>query len=152
MDGAGNDLSGRDRTRLAKARANGYLNATCRSRLAVTRAYHFWCWRLRVPLIAFERNTPRSAYGRVHLDLSTTGHGLTELGQIEMTDLIRRLRIPGRAAVSSGDGEWENIPQKRLEELARTILRVATRLGNYELRGRSATARAGNVLAWRASA
>jgi hypothetical protein len=151
----GKELAGRDRNCLERARANGYLNAACRAGPPITRAHSFWCWRLRVPLIWFERKSPRSKYGRLHLDLFTTTHALTEQGQAEMTDLIRRLHLPGRVAISPEDGHWEDIPQRRLEELARMVLRVATRLGNYEMRQRGSPAekeRVRNVLPWRRSA
>jgi hypothetical protein len=138
---------------LALARANGYLDARRRTADSFASAYGFWCWRLRVPLIRMERKSPRSKYGRVCLELFTTGHSLTEQGQAEMADLIRRLHLTGRVAVSAEDGVWEDIPLRRLEELARTILRVATRVGNYELRRAGGEAeRQGKVLPWRISA
>jgi len=142
-----------DNRRLALARENGYLDATCRTGEQVARAYGFWCWKLRVPLIRIERKSSRSKYGHVCLELFTTGHSLTEQGQVEMTDLIRRLHLTGRVAVSADDGRWEDIPGRRLEELARTILRVATRLGNYELRRAEGSAeRESKLLPWKISA
>jgi hypothetical protein len=151
---ANNELSGRDRARLERARANGYLNANCRTRQAVTRAHGFWCWRLRVPLIWFARNTPRSGYGRVHLDLFTTAHVLTDRGRAELARIL-----PGQASISPGDGLWANVPAARLEEVARAVRRVAMRMGNYELRERSTPAAPPwlaelerNVLTWRKSA
>jgi hypothetical protein len=150
---AADPLAGRDRSRLEHARSNGYLNASGRPRLV--EAHGFWCWRLRVPSIWFERKSPRSRYGRVHLELFTTGHSLTEQGQVEMTDLLRRLHLPGRVVVSADEAHWDDIPERRLEALARTVLRVGTRLGNYELRMGSAAAeaeRTDKVLPWRRSA
>jgi hypothetical protein len=138
--------------RLALARANGYLDAR-RGAGDAARTYGFWCWRLRVPLILVERRSPRSKYGSVRLELFTTGHSLTEQGQVEMTDLIRRLHLTGRVAVSADEGVWEDIPVARLVELARTILRVATRLGNYELRRVGGAAERGSkLLPWKVSA
>jgi hypothetical protein len=106
---------------------------------------------LRVPLIWFGRNSPRSRYGRVHLDLFTTAHVLTEHGRAELAQIL-----PGQSAISPGDGQWTRVPAARLEEVARTVLRVATRRGNYELRECSApawlTELARNVLPWRKSA
>jgi hypothetical protein len=157
--GANKESGGRDRSRLERARANGYLNANCRTRETVARAHGFWCWRLRVPLIWFARNSPRSKYGRVHLDLFTTAHVLTGQGRAELANLLSRLGLPGQAAISAGDGQWTGIPAARLEEVARTALRVATRMGNYELRERSAPAAPEwlaelerSVLPWRKSA
>jgi hypothetical protein len=150
-------LTGRDRTRLEQARANGYLNAVCRSGRRLARAHAFWCWRLRVPMIWYERKSPRSRYGRVHLDLFTTVVALTEAGQTEMTDILRRLHLPGRVVVSPDDAHWEDVPRKRLEELARAVARAATRLGNAAMRQETASAaerleRAGKVLPWKISA
>jgi hypothetical protein len=140
-----------DRTRLTRAQEKGYLDATGRTHIVAPHC--FWCWRLRVPAIWFERKSPRSNYGRLQLDLFTTGHSLTEQGQIEMTDLTRRLHLPGRVTVSADDARWEDIPWRRLEELARTALRVATRMGNYDLRRATEAANASaKVLAWRKSA
>ena len=147
--------AGRDRARLERARASGYLNAICRSRQNVLRAYGFWCWTLRVPLIWFERKTPRSKYARVHLELFTTANTLTHVGQAELASLCGGLNLRGHAALSSFDGVWEHVPINRAEELSRAILRISTRLGNYEVRQRShslepshAKAGASNVIAW----
>jgi hypothetical protein len=152
MEHRNNGFAGRDRTRLERARTNGYLDASGRPHIVA--AHGFWCWRLRVPAIWFERKSPRSKYGRVHLELFTTGYRLTEAGQIEMTDLIRRLHLPGRVAASPDDAHWDDVPRQRLEELARTVLRVATRMGHYELRhGSTGTVMpSDNVLPWRRSA
>jgi hypothetical protein len=143
-------LGGRDRTRLERARANGYLNAACRSGRRLARAHAFWCWRLRVPLIWFEPNSRYSRYGRLHLDLFPILCALTEQGQREIADLLRRLCLPGRVVVSPDDAHWEQVPRRRLEELARAVQRTAVRLGNSEMRQRRASPeRAANVLPWR---
>jgi len=140
-----------DRTRLIRARENGYLDAAGRPQIVA--AHAFWCWRLRVPAIWYERKSPRSKYGQLHLELYTTGRLLTEQGQNEMTDLLRKLHLPGRVTVSGDDAHWEDVPRQRLEELARTVLRIATRMGNYELRrGTESVAETKNVLLWKRSA
>lgn len=147
------------RRRLGRARENGYLNATCESSQRIVHSHGFWCWRLRVPLIWFERKSPRSKYGRVHLDLFTTANVLTEEGQAGLDGLGERFEVRGRVVISAGTGLWEDVPVERIEELCRTVYRIATRLGNYELRRRyrsPETARMmatlENVLPWRMSA
>lgn len=154
---AESEFAGRGRSRLERARARGYLNATGGSDGWMTRAHSFWCWRLRVPLVWCERKSPRSKFGRIHLDLFTTANVLSERGQAELRNLCGRLGLPGRAAVSPYGGDWEDVPRRRVEELAGAVFRTATRLGNYELRQRSSSAgviriRESNVLPIRMSA
>lgn len=151
-------MVGRERTGLERARASGYLNAISRSGLNILRVYGFWCWTLRVPLIWFERQSPRSKYARIHLELFTTPNALTQEGQAELASIGRKYELRGSVTLSPADGIWEHVPIGRVEELSRRILRIATRLGNYELRQRNplmATARAAassNVVAWPRSA
>jgi hypothetical protein len=122
------DLTGRARSLLDRARVNGYLNANSEFRPALIRAYGFWCWKLRVPLISFQRNSPRSRFGSVHLDLFTTPHVLTGQGLTELATL------PGHATLSPYDGVWTNVPTSDLETVARSAYRIATRRGSYTLR------------------
>src|SRR5271157_753438 len=61
-------LGGRQRARLRAARENGYLNARCAAHQLLVQAFSLWCWRLRIPMVWLEYRTPRSRYGRVHLD------------------------------------------------------------------------------------
>ena len=112
MDTEG-DLSGRERARLARARAKGYLHATGGSRERLIRAYSFWCWRLRIPVVWFERNTPRSRNGRLRLDLFTTANVLTVRGREELAGIAEGLAIRGRATLSPGDAVWEGVPAAR---------------------------------------
>lgn len=103
------------------------MDARCAAPADVTRAHAFWCWRLRLPLVVMERKSPRSRFGRVTLDLFPTAHALTRRGQAEMERL-------GAVRVSPHDAVWEDVPAARIEEVARTVLRAATRPGNYEVR------------------
>jgi hypothetical protein len=116
------------RSLLDRARVNGYLNATAASRAELIRAHGFWCWKLRVPLVCYERNSLRSRLGRVRLDLFTTPWLLTRQGQTELAAL------PGLAAITPYDGVWEKVPVEELENVARSVYRIVTRRGNYELR------------------
>jgi hypothetical protein len=134
-------LAGRERSLLDRARANGYLNANSKSRPTLVRAHGFWCWKLRIPLICFERNSPRSKYGSVHLDLFTTPHVLTEPGRAELATLS------GRAALSPYDGVWTNVPAADLEDVARSIYRIVTRRGNYTLRPPTASPELAKLIA-----
>jgi hypothetical protein len=132
-----NEFAGRGRSRLQRARIDGYLNATGKSRDALLRAHGFWCWRLRLPLIWYERNSPRSRYGGLHVDLSTTANRFTHHGQSELAGVAERLGVRDAAVLSPFEARWENIPMQRLDEFVRSVLRVAMRLGNYELRTRT---------------
>jgi hypothetical protein len=143
-------FTGRERTRLRRARENGFLNAGCRSPQELRDAHGFWCWRLRLPVVWFERLTPRSKYGRICVDLFTTSSVLNEKGVAELSGLA------DGALVSSHDVRWDRVPRARLEEVARRALRAALRTGNYELaeRVRVPAKNAGTpkVLPWKISA
>jgi hypothetical protein len=153
---AEHELTGRDRRRLERARARGYLDARCRLNRRLTASYSFWCWKLRIPVVWLERLSPRSGFGRVRLDMFTTPNLLTEQAQNELKGLDPLLQWRGRAAVSSHDGCWDRVPLDRLDELAARVFKIATRPGNYDLMdsARPGTlprriAAAQNVLSWK---
>jgi hypothetical protein len=117
------------RTLLERARLNGYLNAACEpQRAELLRSHGFWCWKLRIPLVCYQRNSARSRLGSVHLDLFTTPHALTDQAQAELARLSRH------ATITPYDGVWTNVPSADLETVARAAYRIATRRGNYALR------------------
>lgn len=124
-------IGGRERRRLQAARENGYLD---RRRLSVARiaeTYASWCWRLKIPLVWFERRSPRSRYGRVYLDLFTTPNVLTTGGQSAMRALGTVPGGKGQVRISPHDACWERVPLAKLDELAKAVLRAATKAGNY---------------------
>jgi hypothetical protein len=121
-------LTARDRTLLDRARSNGYLDTTRGSGASLLRAHGFWCWKLRIPLVCCQRNSPRSRLGSVRLDLFTTPHRLTDAARAELANL------PGSATISPYDAVWRNVPKKSLETVARAVYRIATRRGSYEFR------------------
>jgi hypothetical protein len=117
------------RTLLERARLSGYLHAPCGpQRAELVRSHGFWCWKLRIPLVCYERNGPRARFGRVHLDLFTTFCALTRQAQAELA-----LLAPN-ATISPYDGVWTNVPSADLETVARAAYRIATRRGNFDLR------------------
>jgi len=120
-------LTRRDRSVLDRARRNGYLEISRGSRPDLIRAHGFWCWKLRVPFLCLARNSPRSRFGTVQLDLFTTQYLLTEQGRTELA------RLPG-ATITPYDGVWRNVPKSDLETVARSVYRIVTRRGNYDLR------------------
>ena len=87
-------MNGRERTRLRKARENGYLDACCSGNRALVHAYGLWCWRLRIPTVWLERRTFYSRYARVHLEMFTSANRLAEGGQAGM----KAICAPGNAA------------------------------------------------------
>jgi hypothetical protein len=121
-----------DRNRLARARERGYQDVRRASSQHLLRAYSLWCWRLLLPVVWFERRIPRSKYGRVRLDMFTTGSKLTASGQAEMTLLGVRYESTSSVVVSPHDACWDRIPLKRLESLAHDVIRAAIRAGNHE--------------------
>jgi hypothetical protein len=92
---------------------------------------------LRVPLVWYERNSLRSRYGCLHVDLSTTATRFTHHGVSELAGIADRLGICGPALLTEFEARWDNIPVQRLDEVARVVFRVVMRLGNYELKSRT---------------
>ncbi len=127
-------LSGRERSRLERARANGFLEASRTPEAGLTRAYHFWCWQLRLPAVSFERRSRGSRYARVRLDLFTTPHVLTARGRAELAGLGERFGLRSQAAVSAHDAAWDDVPMARAPEFARAVFRLVTRPGSCEPR------------------
>jgi hypothetical protein len=119
-------FTGRQRRRLNQARENGYLNAVCRDCLKLLAAYARWCWHLRIPVVWSERCSPRSRYGRVHLDLFTTPSRLTADCQADMRSLALRV------TTSPHDAHWERIPLRDLDRVAAAVFRASTRPGNRQ--------------------
>ncbi len=79
-----------------------------------------------------ERCSPRSRFGRVHLDLFTTPRALTVSGRAALRELTERFAIRGQASISPHDACWERVPVGQLEELASAVFRTVNRSGNYE--------------------
>ncbi len=126
-------LGGRERTRLRKARENGFLDARCSLGSELVRRYGRWCWTMKVPLVWFERRSPYSRFGRVHLEMFTTANILTDRGQAAMRN-FRPLRCPAAPArVSPHDACWEDVPLRDLNAMARSVYRAATRSGNCDV-------------------
>jgi hypothetical protein len=125
-------MNGRERTRLRKARENGYLDACCHLNQALVHAYGLWCWRLRIPMVWLERRTRHSRYARVQLEMFTSANRLVTVGQAGM----KAICAPGNAAtwtrVSAHDACWDHVALPNAAELARTVFRAAIRPANYE--------------------
>ena len=135
-------FTGRDRSRLRRARENGYLDACGRSATALRDAYSFWCWRLRLPVVWFERLSARSKYGRLCVDLFTTPNEFDKKGEGE----LKRLGSPWPLTrASPHDAVWDRVPAQHMEKLAKAALRIALRAEKV----RAATARTQKVLAWK---
>ena len=119
-------LTGLERRRLRLARENGFLDAACRDHQALVKAYGLWCWRLRIPMVWFERQSRYSRYGLLHLEMLTTPHTLTVTGQATLTALA-----PTR--VSAHEAAWRRVPRAALAGLAHSAFRAAVHAGNYQL-------------------
>jgi len=129
---SGTGFGTRERRRLDRAREKGYLDARCRNSLKVIEAFGLWCWRLKLPMVWFERQTPRSKYGRVHLELFTTANRLTANGQAAIQSLCDAVTVKGQPRISLHNAFCDRVPLSRLEELAKAAFRAATRTGKYE--------------------
>jgi hypothetical protein len=119
-------LTPRERRRLREAHESGQLDATCRDNRAVVKAHGLWCWRLKLPMVWFERHSPRSRFGRLHLDMLTTPHMLTGAGQAALKAL-------GAAEASPHEVLWEGVPLSRLDRLAHAAFRAAVQAQHYRL-------------------
>jgi hypothetical protein len=126
------DLSGRDRRRLQLAHEKGYLDARCASGPKLLRAHGKWCWRLKLPVVWFERQTPHSKFGRVYLELFTTPNILTAAGEAELQELATRYS-GSRVQVTPNDARWERVRLDAAEKLANAVFRATLRVGNYRL-------------------
>lgn len=109
------------------AQERGYLDARCGGSERLTQAYGLWCWRLRIPMVWIERQTPRSKFGCVRVEMFTSVHRLTDLGQSEIREFM------GDASeISAHNGKLTGLAAAVLEDVARKVYRAATRLGNSE--------------------
>lgn len=77
-------------------------------------------------MVWFGRRTPRSKYGRVHLEMFTTANRLTASAQ----DALQALWP--QAQMSSHNVRLDRVPLKQINELARAVFRAATRTGSAE--------------------
>ena len=119
-------LTPRERRRLQQAHENGYLDATCRDNQAIVKAHGLWCWRLKLPMVWFERLSPRSRFGHLRLDMLTTPHMLTGVGQAALKALAD-------GQISAHDALWENVPLVRAAKMAHAAFRAAIQVANYRL-------------------
>ena len=125
-------MNGRERTRLRKAREDGFLDACCKENRALVHAYGLWCWRLKLPMVWLERRTRCSKYGRVQLEMFTSANRLTAGGQAGMQAIC----APGNAAkwtrISLHDACWDHVAMPNARELAHVVIRAVTRPENSE--------------------
>ena len=125
-------MNGRERSRLRRAREDGFLDARCKDNAALVSAYGLWCWQLKIPLVWLARRTRYSKYGRVQLEMFTSANRLTAGGQGGM----KAICAPGNAAawtrVSAHDACWDHVALANVRELAHAVFRAAIRPENYE--------------------
>jgi hypothetical protein len=124
-------LNGWEKRRLRLARENAYLDARRPDSQRIAKSYGAWCWRLKIPLVWYERESPRSRYGRVSLDLFTTPNILTTAGQGAMKEIPSSLKTPALAKVSPNDATWDHVPVRKLEEFAKAAFRTALKPNHY---------------------
>jgi hypothetical protein len=130
-DWNGMSLPMRDQRLLQTARENGYLNARNRHRRELLDAHSAWCWRLKLPIVWVVRQTPRSKYGRIFLDMFTTPNALTPLGESKMRELLTELSTSGQGRISGHEISWDRIPRANLDAAARKTVRISTKFGCY---------------------
>ena len=125
-------MNGRERTRLRKARENGYLDACCKLNAALVHAYGLWCWRLKIPMVWLERRTRYSRYARVHLEMFTSANRLAAVGQASMKDICAPGNTAAWTRVSEHNACWDHVAVPNAAELAHAVFRAAIRPQNCE--------------------
>ena len=75
-------------------------------------------------MVWFERRTPRSRFGRLHLDMLTTPHMLTGAGQ-------SALKAIGEGRITAHDAVWELVLLNRAGKMAHAAFRAALQVENY---------------------
>lgn len=126
------NFTGRDPRRLQLARERGYLDARCPSGPKLLQAHGKWCWRLKVPMVWYERLTPHSRFGRVHMDLFTTPNSLTAAGRAQLEELASK-HAGSRVEITTNDAHWERVRLNAIDKLASAVFRATVRAGNYRL-------------------
>ncbi len=118
MNATSSKTPGQNR-RLCEAREFGYLDARRPDSDPLVKAYGLWCWRMKLPLVRFERRSRWSRFGRLHVELMTTPEVLTPLMQARLEEL--------GATVSPHDAHWDRVPLADLPALARLVFRELRR-------------------------
>ena len=125
-------MNGRERTRLRKAREDGYLDARCTDNRALVHAFGLWCWRLKLPMVWLERRTRYSRFGRVQLEMFTSANRLTAGGQSGVKAICAPGNTAARTQVSAHDACWDHVALANARELAHVVFRLAIRPENYQ--------------------
>ena len=125
-------MNGREQTRLRKAQEIGYLDARCKDNQALVRAYGMWCWRLKIPMVWFERLSRRSRYARVQLEMFTSANRLSTRGEAGIAAICAPANPAACTQISAHDARWEHVALENAPELARAVFRAASRPENYE--------------------
>jgi len=124
--------------RLRSAMERGFLNARCRDRDALVRAYGLWCWRMGLPMVWFEPRSPSSRLSRLHLEFFTTPACLSLRGRAALVALSARY-VPARhASLSASAAVWDRVRPGETAVFAAAIFRMVRRTGNYEIPARPA--------------
>ncbi len=118
--------------RLRAARENGFLNARCRGREGLIRAYGVWCWRMGLPMLWYEPRTPRSRLSRLHLDLFTGPGSLPVPALAALIAVSARYVAARHGAVTPYGAVWDRLDPKDVVDFARAVFRCVRRSGRVE--------------------
>jgi hypothetical protein len=122
--------------RLRTAMDRGFLNARCRNREELLRAYGLWCWRMGLPMVWFEPRSTHSRLSRVHLDLFTTPGSLSVRGHAALIAISAGFIEARHASVTAHSAVWDRVAPEAAAEFARAIFRTLRRAGNLVLAAR----------------
>jgi len=123
-------LKGREGAAVRKARENGYLDARRKDNARIVNAHGFWCWRLKLPMVWFERRSPRSKYGRVRLDMMTCAGSLTGEARAAVQSLLDGACMRSGSVVSAHEALLDYVPARDLDRVARKLFRLANKPAN----------------------
>jgi len=125
------DFRGREQRQLESARCTGYLDQRNQDREALRRAYERWCWTMKVPIVRILRQSPRSRFSTVVLEMYTTPNTLSAEGQEAVVKLCEKACRKPERLLSPFGGEFKKIRHAAAPKFARGLFRVATNLGYY---------------------
>lgn len=111
----------------------GFLNARCRNREELLRAYGLWCWRMGLPMVWFEPRSTHSRLNRVHLDLFTTPGSLSVRGHAALIAVSAGFVEARYASMMPHSAVWDRVAPEAVAEFARAIFRTVRRTGNFVL-------------------
>ena len=125
------EFKGRERSVLERARRTGCLDQRNQHRDAVRREYERWCRTMKIPIVRILRQSPRSRFSIVVLEMYTTPNTLSAEGQEAVVHACEKACRRPERSLSAFGGEFHGSLNPAALKFAREIFRLATHLGYY---------------------